>query len=204
LKKRSQKLLLVGLVFYAVGARAQIPGQDPDWPCAQRLVEVLSPGAYWNGRVPEHTGWRDDEILFPLVTEIVDRDTPDAAALAKLDTYVAAIPQADRTTKLPALFSAIVDQTNDERSLLIRRLEKIGRRQRAMGEKIATLSNEVDALKDTDPKRDDLAGARDFDVRAFGETQHMVRYACEAPAAMERRLGVFARDLQAKMKQGAR
>jgi hypothetical protein len=69
-----------------------------------------------------------------------------------------------------------------------------------MGEKIAALSNEVDVLKDGDPKRDDLVGARDFDVRAFGETQHMVRYACEAPAAMERRLGVFARDLQAKMK----
>ncbi len=194
--------MAVGLVFCAVGARAQIPGQDPDWPCAQRLVEVLAPGGYWNGPVPEHTGWRDDDVLFPLVTEIVDRDTPDAVALGKLDAYVAGIPTGERSVRLPALFSAIVDQTNDERSVLIRRLEKIGRRQRAMGEKIAALSNEVDGLKDSDPKRDDVAGARDFDVRAFGETQHMVRYACEAPAAMERRLGVFARDLQGKMKEG--
>lgn len=192
--------MAVGLVFCAVGARAQIPGQDPDWPCAQRLVEVLSPGAYWNGSVPEHTAWRDDETLFSLVTEIVDRDTPDALAVSKLDAYVAGVPGAARNAKLPALFSAIVDQTNDERSVLIRRLEKIGRRQLAMGEKIAALSNEVDVLKDGDPKRDDVVGARDFDVRAFGETQHMVRYACEAPAAMERRLGVFARDLQAKLK----
>jgi hypothetical protein len=44
----------------------------------------------------------------------------------------------------------------------------------------------------------DAAGERDLDVRALKETQLTMRYACEAPANMERRLGVFARVLQAK------
>jgi len=183
-------------------ARAQSYGQNPDWPCAQRLITTLEPGSYWNGPVPQHTAWRDNDALFALVPAIVNRDTPEADALAKLRAYVATIPPAQRATALPALFSAIVDQTNDDRSVLISRIEQLGHRQREMGDTIADLSTKVDSTPDSSPAKPDLIGTRDFDVRAFQETQHTMRYACEAPATLERRLGVFARtlhaDLQAK------
>jgi hypothetical protein len=189
-------LCLAVLAVRAGGALAQIPGQNPDWPCAQRLVTVLEPGSYWNGPVPAHTAWRDDEAVSALVTDIVDRDTPDADAAGKLGAYVGTIPADKRGAALPALFSAIVDQTNDERSILIRRIEALGRRQRKMGDMIAALSTKVDATAEADPHKPDLIGERDFDIRAFQETQHTMRYACEAPANMERRLGLFARVLQ--------
>ena len=176
----------------SVRAQFQIPGQDPNWPCAQRLVTELSPGSYWNGPVPSHTTWRDDETLFTLVTEIVDRDTPENDALGKLRAYVSALPVDKREAMLPAVFSALVDETNDERSLLIQRLEQLGERQRGMGDTIARLSNHIDALPASDPARVEVTEQRDFDVRAFSETQHTMRYACEAPANMERRLGEFA------------
>ena len=185
----------LALVFALPGpvyAQFQIPGQNPNWPCAQRLVTELSPGSYWNGDVPSHTAWRDDETLFTLVTEIVDRDTPEDVALAKLRAYVATIPAETRAAAMPALFSALVDQTNDQRSLLIRRLEQLGERQRGMGDTIAKLSNRIDAMAPSDPARSEAGDQRDFDVRAFSETQHTMRYACEAPANMERRLGAFA------------
>ncbi len=174
------------------GALAQIPGQDPNWPCAQRLVAVLTPGSYWAGNVPANTGWRDDEKTFSLVTEIVNRDTPDDEALAKLRAYAGGIPAEQRAT----LFSALVDETNDERTLLIRRIEQLGLRQRRMGDVVADISTKVDEMPVSDAHRPDMVGERDFDVRAFQETQHTMRYACEAPAAMERRLGTFARTLQ--------
>jgi hypothetical protein len=176
--------------------RAQAPAQDPDWPCAQNLVPVLTAGSFWDGKVPEHTNWRDDEKLFPMVTDIVDRDTPDADGLAKLNAYVDGIPPSQRAAALPLLFSAIVDQTNDERTLLIQRIKQLGLRQRRMGDVVGKISTQVDEMPATDPHHADLAGERDFDIRAFQETQRTMRYACEAPVAMERRLGVYARDLQ--------
>jgi hypothetical protein len=194
-QKRTFLLLLISTPALA---QYQIPGQDPNWPCAQRLVTTLEAGSYWNGTVPQNTPWRDNDALFSLVPMIVDRDTPNDDAVAKLKAYVATIPAAQRAAALPALFSAIVDQTNDERALLIKRLLQLGRRQRAMGDAIGVLSTKIDALPTDDPKRVDAAGERDLDVRALKETQLTMRYACEAPANMERRLGVFARVLQAK------
>jgi hypothetical protein len=193
-------LLAAGLIAVGHMAHAQYPGQDPDWPCAQRLVPTLTAGSYWNGTVPQHTAWRDDDKLFPLVTNIVSRDTADADALAQLDSYADSIPPGQRATAYPALFGAIVDQTNDERTLLVNRIKQLGLRQRRMGDVVAKISTQVDQVPATDPRHTDLAGERDFDIQAFQETQHTMRYACEAPAAMERRLGVFARVLQGKAK----
>jgi hypothetical protein len=182
-------------------ASAQIPGQNPDWPCAQRLVETLVPGSYWTGpAVPQKTNWRDDETIFTLANDIVDRDTADTDAMAKLNAYADATPADKRATSLPFLFGALVDQTNDQRSILIQRIEQIGHRQREMGDTISKLSNEVDAAKPTDPDHDDLVGKRDFDIRVFKETQLTMRYACEAPANMERRLGEFAKALEAQLR----
>ena len=185
-------LPLLFLLCLACPAHAQIPGADPDWPCAARLIPTLTAGAYWNGPVAANPGWRDDDKLFPLVTDIVNRDTPDAEAQAKLAAYAATIPPASRA----ALFSAIVDQTNDERTILITRIKQLGSRQRRMGDHIAKLSTQIDELLPTDAQRTEVLGERDLAVQAFGETQHTMTYACEAPAGMERRLGVFAKILQ--------
>ena len=193
-------LLAAALAALGHAAQAQYPGQDPDWPCAQRLVATLTPGSYWNGPVPQHTGWRDDDKIFPLVTAIVSRDTADADALAQLNTYADSVPPGQRAAAFPALFGAIVDETNDERTLLVNRIKQLGLRQRRMGDVVAKISTQVDQLPATDPRHTDLAGERDFDIQAFQETQHTMRYACEAPAAMERRLGLFSRALQGKIK----
>ena len=192
-------VFVTSLLLAAARANAQVPGQNPDWPCAQRLVETLSAGSYWTGPRVVNPDWRNDEPLFTLVTELVDRDTPDADGLTKLAGYADAVPPVQRASKLPALFSAIVDQTNDQRTPLIQRLEQLGRRQRGMGGTIGAISTKIDAMPATDPNRDDVVGERDFDVRAFQDTQHTMRYACEVAPAVARRLGRYARALEAKL-----
>lgn len=196
--------LAAGPLLFAQQAAAQghhfsSYGQNPDWPCAQRLVEHLEAGAYWAGPIQPDSGWRNDQSLFELVTGLTDRSIADDDALAKLAAYADTVPQGARAARLPMVFAALVDQTNDERTPLIARLEQLGRRQRGMGDTIAALSTKLDAMPADDPKRADLSGERDFDVRAFQQTQHTMRYACEAPSAMERRLGAFARALQSKL-----
>jgi hypothetical protein len=181
-------------------AAAQIPGQSPDWPCAQRLIPTLEPGSYWAGPpVPRGTDWRDNEEIFNLATAIVDRDTTDADALARLNAYAGSIPQDKRATAYPYLFGALVDQTNDERGILIQRIEQLGHRQNEMAATITRISNQADADPATSPDHADLVGKRDFDMRVYREAQFTMRYACEAPANMERRLGAFARALTAKL-----
>jgi hypothetical protein len=197
---RLPQLCLLMLAIAVGSARAQPAPVDPDWPCAQNLVPKLTAGSYWDGNMPANPNWRDDEKLFPMVTDIVDRDTPDADAMAKLNSYVDTIPPDQRATALPMLFSALVEQTNDERTLLIQRIKQLGLRQRRMGDVVAKISTQADEAGPGDPKQKDLAGERDFDIRAFQETQRTMRYACEAPVAMERRLGNFARDLQHRLK----
>lgn len=195
---------LIPALLAPCAALADYPGQDPNWPCQQPLVRELTAGSYWPGPIQANPGWRDDEPLFAAVTDIVDRNTPDDEAIRKLDAYVATIPAGKRATALPALFSAIVDQTNDVRTPLLNRIEQLGLRQRRMGDVVAAISTKVDQTPPADPHYAEFAGERDFDVRAFQETQHTMRYVCEAPANMERRLGEVARDLQEKLKAGPR
>ncbi len=193
---RKRTFLTVFALFPAIAQ-----AQNPNWLCAQRLVETLEPGSYWAGPpIPPHADWRDNEAIFNLANEIVDRDTPDADALKKLADYADAIPADQRATAYPYLFGALVDQTNDQRQILVRRIERLGHRQNEMGLVISDLDNKVDATPDSNPDRADLVGKRDFDIRVFRETQFTMRYACEAPANMERRLGAFARVLMAKLK----
>jgi hypothetical protein len=191
---------LSAFVAFTHLAAAQIPSQNPDWPCAQRLIQTLEPGSYWAGPpVPKNTDWRDNEDIFNLANTIVDRDLPDAEAMAKLNAYADTVPPEKRPTVYPYLFGALVDQTNDERDILIKRIEQLGHRQNEMAEVITRISNEADADKASNPGHDDLAGKRDFDMRVYREAQFTMRYACEAPANMERRLGAFARALSAKL-----
>jgi hypothetical protein len=188
-------LTAIAIGLAASGAQAQPPPQDPDWPCFQRLVAKLEPGSYWSGPpVPPATGWRDDQAVMQIVTDVTDRDITDEDAQSKLKAYIDALPPADRAKAAPALFSAIVDQTNDERSQLIGRIEQLSRRQRALSDTISDLSAKIDAAPAD--KRDDLNGQRDLTIRAFQEAQRTMRYACEAPANMDRRLGVLAKTLR--------
>jgi hypothetical protein len=174
--------------------------QNPNWLCAQRLVETLEPGSYWAGPpIPPHDDWRDNEAIFNLADAVVDRDTSDADALKKLADYADTIPPDQRAKAYAYLFGALVDQTNDQRQIIIKRIERLGHRQNEMGKVISDLDNKVDATPETSPDRNELVGRRDFDIRVFRETQFTMRYACEAPANMERRLGSFARLLTSKL-----
>jgi hypothetical protein len=188
------------------GGHAQPAPQDPDWPCFQNLVPSLSAAEFWAGPEPKaDPGWRDDQKIFDLVTTIADRDTPMAEADATLKAYAESIAKPQRATVLPSLFGDIVQQINEERTDLIGRLKHLGHRQRGLGERVTELSAEADKIPPTATgadaaRRADLIGDRDLTIRGFQQTQRSLRYACEAPGNLDRRLGQFARTLMQAMK----
>ena len=186
----------------ALHANAQPQAENPDWPCQQRLISELAAGSYWTGPAVNTSdySWHDDEKLTALVENAVNRDTPDSEAVAALTTYADSLPKDQRGPALARLFGALVNETNDERGLVIARIEQISARQRNLGDLIAKLSNEADAapVSDGAPKSD-LVGQRDFNIKAFQRAQHTIRYACEVPGVFDRRLGLFAKTLQGKL-----
>jgi len=194
------------MLLLATAASAQPAAPAPDWPCQQRLISTLEAGSYWTGP-PVHAddySWHDDEKLTALVENTVNRDTPDDEATAALATYAETIPKDQRATALPRLFGALVAETNDERGLVIARIEAIAHRQHEIGDLINTLSIKADAIPanatgDAATTRADLAGQRDLNTTAFQDTQHTIRYACEVPGIFDRRLGKFARVLAGKL-----
>ena len=189
-----KRIAMAALLLSVSAAQAQPPKQDPDWPCFQRLVPKLEPGSYWSGPpIPANTGWRDDQAVQAIVNDVTDRNTSDEDAQAKLKAYMDGLPADQRAKAAPALFSALVDQTNDDRGQVIDRIEQLTRRQRGLSDTISDLSAKIGSA--APDKRADITGERDLTIRAFQETQRTMRYACETPTNMDRRLGLLARVL---------
>jgi hypothetical protein len=186
------RLALLGLVLLAAAA----PAQDPDWPCAQRLVPVLTFGQFWAGPPPS-VDWRSDSRIAELVRSVAPRAVPADTAVARLQAFSDALPAAERAAKLPVVFAGLVDETSQQRQDIIGRIEFLGRRQREVEGTVAKLNTELTDQPDAEAAgRADAIQQRDLVVRMFQDTQRTLRYACEIPSALEGRLGRFATVLQ--------
>ena len=67
-----------------------------------------------------------------------------------------------------------------------------------LAELVGRLADELrsippDATGEAAEKRVDLQQRHDFTARNFAEIQRTIRYACEAPVALDARLGAWAR-----------
>lgn len=173
---------------------------DPDWPCQQILVPKLSAAAYWNGSPLERLGdWRADPAVASLVRRLAPRRVTTQEGLSQIASFAQSLQ--DRTRRLALAFSGLLEETDRERSALIGQLKEVGRRQRELAELVARLAAELNAIPPDAPgeaaaKRVDLQQRHDFTMRNFEEIQRTIRYACEAPVALDARLGAWARALQ--------
>ena len=191
-------LLLVGFR----PAEAAIPGQNPDWPCQQRFVPALTAGTFWNGPLPNGADWHANPRVAALVAETAPREVPREEGRAKLAAFVTRLKPAESRTLPPLLFVGIVDETNRQRSDIIDHIEELTRRQRELGDLVAKIAGELQAIPadaegDAAARRAEITQRRDFVIRSFEETQRTMRYACEVPVELEARLGDYAKTLQA-------
>jgi len=190
----------------AAAARAAPPVTDPDWPCQQPLMPTVSAAALWSGGGADAAAdWQAAPEVAALVKRIAPRAVAAADGVAAIADFAQPLSPEARQRLLPLVFSGLVAETNDARSLLIAKLKEFGARQRNLSALVARLTAEFDAITaeaqgDDARRRADLAERMTYTTRAFEGMQRTLRYACEAPVALEARLGAYARALQKALK----
>jgi hypothetical protein len=203
-RKPSLAIVTLGAASIATvhGYTATPRAEDPDWPCQQRLVPNLTAAAYWNGPQPADLGnWRTDPKVADLVQRLAPRRVTTEEGLAEIANFTKTLSSGDRSRRLALIFRGLLEETDRERAVLITQLKEIGRRQRELADLVARLRTELDSVPsdakgEAAARRIDLQQRHDFTARNFEEIQRTIRYACEAPVALDARLGAWARALQ--------
>ena len=196
-------LVFVLTLALAAKAEAAPPAADPDWPCQQRLVPHLSPATYWTGPAPPAgVDWHADPKLSALIEAISPRDVPTEDGIAKLTAFAQSLPAAERAKSVSLAFTALVEQTNEERDGVIARLKSLGARQRSLAKRIesdeaALQAIPADASGDQAAERAGITERHDLLVRSYHDIGETIRYACQVPSDLDARLGAYARALQA-------
>lgn len=203
-------MLLAGLLALAGTSSLAAPpprgGQDPEWPCQQRLMPMLGVGALWSTPPLDSVGdWRAEPEVVKLVGEIAPRNVSTETGIAAIGAFADQLPPtADKQRLMTLVFAGLLDETNRERSEIIDRLKALGRRQHELAD-IASHAGEAlrdipaDATGDDAARRSDLEQRFAFVTQAFENTQRTMRYACEAPVRLEARLGRYAQAVKDRL-----
>lgn len=175
------------------------PGADADWPCVQRLVPRITAASVWSGPDPE-VDWRAEERVAELVGRVSPRAVTEAQGVAAIEDFTAPLDAVSRRRLLPLAFAGALEETNRQRDTLIEQIRRFARRQRELAEGVRGLEAELRAMPaDAGPARAELEQRHAFAAKAFRDADQTIRFACEAPVRLERRLGAYARALAAAL-----
>jgi hypothetical protein len=201
------RALLAIAIMAALASRAIAQSSakaDPDWPCHQIKAPTFSLAAIWSG--PEldlnSQSWRDESDIADLATKMTQRRIPIAdVELAIADLKAKA--GADADAKLLRAFAAAFEDLSQQRSQIIDGLERFGRKQRAMADRIRTENEAVQKSAEQNqggqtPPGDSQERLR-WDIRVFDDRRQTIAYVCETPTLIEQRIGAIARAVQAAL-----
>jgi hypothetical protein len=199
-------LLLLSLVVLGAGlhgARAADP-RYPDWPCVQAKVPDLDIAAVWDGPAIEEAqaAWKNDPAVEGLVPRLAARRIPLDDAQKSATDFIAGAG-AEKTRKGVLLFAGLFDTLNRQRTEVMDGLERLQRRQKDLADRIKADVAAVRALQDKpqsdEAKINDLNSEIEWSTRIFDDRRKSVRYACEVPTLIERRLFAIARTIRQEM-----
>jgi hypothetical protein len=202
-------LFAAGIIGIGGPSALAAEAANPDWPCIQRKVAMLTSAQMWDGPVVDDlTAWRDNEEMGKLIAVLVSRRVPLEQAAASITQFAAAQPQDKRDEALKLLFAGLLSTVNTDRATVMNGIERFQRRQKARAAEIERQDAELRQLKEraaSDEKaRAELATAEDkhnWDVRIFTERQQSLPFACEVPVVIEQRLFELAREIRAHMNE---
>ena len=185
-------LLLVGLA----PLQALAAGEDPDWPCVQRLVPQIAPAAIWSGPPVATAAEASDPEVDALAADLAVRRVPLDEAAAMVEAFAQQLDPTEQAASLTLLFARSLDIINRDRSSIIEGIRKFSRGQRALADRIADANSELRALPvDSVLERDALVMQRDWDARIFDERRASLTYLCEQPVLLDQRAFALARAI---------
>jgi len=196
-------LAIAIMASLAPPAVAQFKGKtDPDWPCQQIKTPTFSLASIWAGPQLDldSQSWRNERDVADLKTQMAQRRVPVADVEAAItDLKAKAGPEAN--AKLLRAFAAAFVDLSQQRSQIIDGLDRIGRRQKAMADRIRAENEAVQKSSDRKSDGDAPPGGNGqeqllWDLRIFNDRRQTVTYVCEAPTLIEQRIGEVARAVQ--------
>lgn len=206
--KFAGRLLLSLVSFAALAAGPQFANaadpRYPDWPCAQVKVPEISLAAIWDGPPIDDVAnaWHGDSAIEGLVARLAARRIPIEEAQKNATDFIAAAGP-EKTRRAVLLFAGLFDALNHQRTEVMDGLERMERRQRELADSIRADFAAMRALQDQrqpdEAKINELNTRIEWSTRIFDDRRKSVRYACEVPSIIERRLGALARVIRQEM-----
>jgi hypothetical protein len=200
------RFVVFGVAALLLCAPAQaVDKRFPDWPCKQIKVPELTLAAVWNGDAfaTGDATWKQDAKLADLVPVLAARRTELDAADKAITEFAAALPAEARKTKLTALFAALFDSLNAQRSDVMNGIERYSKKQKQLAEKIredTRLMQEGQDKPDADQAvLEEKVKAIDWDLRVFDDRQKSLSAVCEVPVLIEQRLGALGKSVMKAM-----
>ena len=173
----------------------------PDWPCNQIKVPEISVAAVWAGPSIDDVGnaWEEDATIRDLVARLAARRTPLDDAQKAISNIVIG-SESERQKKAKLIFAGLFKTLNDERSDVMRGIERYARKQKEFSEQIRSAIlqlRELQDRRDADQGRiDELTNRVEWDTRIFEERRKTMNFVCEVPVLIEQRLFALARAIQ--------
>jgi hypothetical protein len=178
-----RRLAFVPLLYVLVGPAL---AADSDWPCIQRKVPELSLAAVWNGPDLDEAidEWNNDASVKELIPRLAARRTPMEEAGSLIATFAASASK----IQLLDLFAGLFDTLNSERKRVLTGIERYGKKQKDLAERIRKVQDELPKWKDDESgKYEELKDQIAWDTRIFEERRQSLTFVCEVPVLIERR-----------------
>ncbi len=170
---------------------------DPDWPCQQIKTPTFSLAAVWSGPQLDlaSQSWRNEPDVAELEAQMAQRRVP-IAEVEKAIADFKAKAGLDGDARLLRAFAAAFEDLSQQRSQVIDGLDRFGRRQRALADRIRA---ENESNQKVDSAAPTGAGSQDkllWDIRIYNDRRQTASYVCEVPTLIEQRIGAIARAVQ--------
>ena len=198
------RLLLVGCAIVLATPAFSADPRYPDWPCVQAKVPELSVAAMWAGPPIDDVAksWDSDPKVKDLVPRIAARRTSLEDAQKSVTEFITG-SAAEREQRGKLLFAGLFERLNRERSEVINGIDRVGRHQKELANKVkadvADLHSAQDATPPDQGKIDQLAAQVEWSTRIFEDRRKSIRYVCEVPVLIEQRLFALGRAVQQAM-----
>jgi hypothetical protein len=175
--------------------------RHPDWPCAQIKIPELSVAAIWAGPPIDEIGnaWEND----PQIKDLVPRRAPRRTPLDEAEKTIADFLGADasrRAERGKLLFAGLFAALNGERSTVMKGIDRFVQRQKDFAERIRDKGRQLREMQNApnhdQAKLDEMVESINWDTRIFEDQRTTIRYVCEVPITIERRLGALSRAIQ--------
>jgi hypothetical protein len=198
---RATLLVLTAAAIGASGSAANAADpRYPDWPCVQAKVPEVSVAAVWEGPPIDKVGetWKDDAKVRELVARLAARRTPLEDAQKAAEDFIAA-NGADKAEKAKLLFAGLFQELNRQRTEVMDGIERITHKEKELAETIradrAALSEAQDSKTPDQQKINDITSRLEWGTRIYEDRRKTIRYVCDVPTVIERRLFTLGRAI---------